>query len=148
MKDDKYYLEQAYLEAMKAEQIDEVPIGCVIVLNDEIIARGYNQREKNKSVISHAEIEAMKKASEKLNSWRLDNCEVYVTLEPCLMCASALQQAHVKRIIYGAKSLKTGALGTFFDINSLSNLNHYPLVSYLPDEKCSLIISNYFRKKR
>lgn len=148
MKDDQYYLSQAYLEALKALNHDEVPIGCVIVKDDKIISRGFNKKEETFLVTSHAEINALNKACKKLKTYHLEECVCYVTLEPCLMCASALIQAKIKRIVYGAISPKNGACGSFFDVTTLSNLNHYPLITYISDEKCKSIISNYFKNKR
>lgn len=146
---DEKFMREAYKEALKALEIDEVPIGCVIVKDNKIISRGHNTREKDNQTISHAEINAIKKASKKLNSWRLVDCELYVTLEPCPMCAGAIYQSRFKRIIFGAVDLKQGALGGAFNLFNVKSLNHHPLVTneILKDE-CSSLISNYFKKKR
>lgn len=139
----------ALKEAQKAAFEDEVPVGCVIVKDNKIIARAHNKREQKNLVISHAEIEAINKANKKLKSWRLLDCDIYITLEPCLMCASAIQQAHIKNIYYGAKDPKGGALGSLINIFDIKSLNHYPnIYSGLMEEECSNIIKNYFKNKR
>src|SRR5690625_4195006 len=99
---DKKFMKLAIEEAKKAEQIDEVPIGAVIVRDDEVIGTGYNLREKTQTTLSHAELIAIEKANQKLGSWRLDDCTLYVTLEPCPMCAGAIVQARIKRVVFGA----------------------------------------------
>ena len=145
---EKYMLE-AIKEAKKAELIDEVPIGCVIVKNDKIISRGYNHRESKNDVTSHAEIEAIRKANKKLNSWRLVDCELYVTIEPCLMCMGAIYQSHIKKVYYGAPDLKGGAISSSLKFSEIKNLNHYPEIEGgVLEEECSNIISGYFAKKR
>ena len=149
MTDDEKYMKQALKEATKAESMDEVPIGCVIVKDGKIISRGYNTREKDNQTIGHAEINAIRKASKKLSSWRLCDCDIYVTLEPCPMCAGAIYQSRFRRVIYGAEDLKQGALGGAFNLYDVSSLNHHPEVTrdVLKDE-CSSLISSYFKKKR
>ena len=140
---------EALKEAKKALKIDEVPIGCVIVKDGKIIARGYNKRESKNSVISHAEIEAINKANKKLDSWRLVDCDIYITLEPCIMCMGAIIQARFKNIYYGAKDFKGGALGSSINILEAHNINHYPNVTgAILEKECSEIISNYFKSKR
>ena len=104
------YMNEAYKEAMKALKIDEVPVGAVIVKNERIIARGFNKKESNNNVLGHAELVALSKACKKLNSWRLNDCEIYVTLEPCSMCLSALIHARIAKIYYGCKDPKSGKL--------------------------------------
>ena len=110
------YIKLALKEAQKALFKDEVPIGCVIVKDNKVIARGYNLRESKKDVTKHAEIVAIEKACKKLNSWRLVDCEIYVTLEPCPMCAGAIYQARIKRLIFGADDPKGGAVGGNFNL--------------------------------
>lgn len=142
------YIKLALKEAQKAQIKDEVPIGCVIVKDDKIIARGHNLRETKNSVIKHAEIVAIEKACKKLNSWRLVDCELYVTLEPCPMCAGAIYQARISKVVYGADDLKGGALGGNFDMYK-EKLNHHPnVVKNVLKDECSAIISNYFKTKR
>ena len=139
----------ALKEAKKAEEIDEVPIGCVIVKDDKVIARGHNVRETSKKAIGHAEIIAINKANKKLGAWRLDECDIYVTLEPCLMCAGAIIQARIKNVYFGASDLKGGAFGSSINILEAKNINHHPnIVKGVLLEECSSIISNYFKKKR
>ena len=143
------YMKEALKEAKKAELIDEVPIGCVIVKDDKIIARGHNQRETKQSPIGHAEIVAINKASKKLNSWRLEGCDIYVTLEPCIMCSGAIIQSRINKVYYGASDPKGGALGSSINVLEAKNINHHPeVISGVLQEKCSKIITNYFKAKR
>ncbi len=143
------YMKEAIKEAKKAELIDEVPVGCVIVKDDKIIARGHNQRETKQSPIGHAEIVAINKASKKLNSWRLEGCDIYVTLEPCIMCSGAIIQSRIRKVYYGAFDPKGGALGSSINVLDASNINHHPeVISGILQKECSKIISNYFKAKR
>ena len=142
-------MKEALKEAKKAELIDEVPIGCVIVKDDKIIARGHNQRETNQSPIGHAEIIAINKASKKLKSWRLEGCDIYVTLEPCIMCSGAIIQSRISKVYYGASDPKGGALGSSINVLEAKNINHHPeVISGVMQEECSKIITNYFKQKR
>ena len=142
-------MKEALKEAKKAELIDEVPIGCVIVKDDKIIARGHNQRETNQSPIGHAEIIAINKASKKLKSWRLEGCDIYVTLEPCIMCSGAIIQSRISKVYYGAFDPKGGALGSSINVLEAKNINHHPeVISGVMQEECSKIITNYFKAKR
>ena len=142
-------MKEALKEAKKAELIDEVPIGCVIVKDDKIIARGHNQRETKQSPIGHAEIIAINKASKKLNSWRLEGCDIYVTLEPCIMCSGAIIQSRINKVYYGASDPKGGALGSSINVLEANNINHHPeVISGVLKEECSSIITNYFKAKR
>ena len=132
------YMREAIKEAKKAELIDEVPIGCVIVKNDKIISRGHNVRETEQNPIGHAEIIAIRKASKKLNSWRLEDCDIYITLEPCIMCSGAIIQSRIKTIYYGASDPKGGALGSSIDVLSAKGINHHPGVEGgVLKEECS-----------
>ena len=143
------YMKEALKEAKKAELIDEVPIGCVIVKDDKIIARGHNQRETNQSPIGHAEIIAINKASKKLKRWRLEGCDIYVTLEPCIMCSGAIIQSRISKVYYGAFDPKGGALGSSINVLETKNINHHPeVISGVMQEECSKIITNYFKAKR
>ena len=149
MNRDVKYMKLALKEAKKAELIDEVPIGCVIVKDDRVIAKGFNRRESKKMVISHAEIEAINKANKKLDAWRLEECEIFVTVEPCIMCAGAIIQGRFKRVIFGAKDYKGGAFGSSIDVMSAENINHHPeVVGGILEKECSKLISNYFKNKR
>ena len=142
-------MKEAIKEAEKAELIDEVPIGCVIVCDDKIIARGHNVRETKRNPLGHAEIIAINKASKKLNRWRLDDCDIYITIEPCIMCAGAIIQSRIRHIYYGAKDLKGGGLGTSIDVLTAKNINHHPEVTQgVMEEECASIVSNYFKSKR
>lgn len=142
-------MKEALKEARKAELIDEVPIGCVIVKDGKIIARGHNQRETKQSPIGHAEIIAINKASKKLKSWRLEGCDIYVTLEPCIMCSGAIIQSRINKVYYGASDPKGGALGSSINVLEANNINHHPeVISGVLKEECSSIITNYFKAKR
>lgn len=142
-------MKEALKEAKKAELIDEVPVGCVIVKDDKIIARGHNQRETKQSPIGHAEIVAVNKASKKLKSWRLEGCDIYVTLEPCIMCSGAIIQSRINKVYYGASDPKGGALGSSINVLEANNINHHPeVISEVLKEECSSIITNYFKVKR
>lgn len=146
---DEKYMKLAYKEALKARLIDEVPIGCVIVKDNKVIARGYNKKESKNDVTSHAEINALRKACKKMNSWRLVDCTLYVTLEPCSMCAGAIYQSRIKRVVFGAYDLKQGALGGAFDLYKVNTLNHFPEIEGgVLKEECSSLISSYFKEKR
>ena len=143
------YMRLALKEAKKAEAIDEVPIGCVIVKDNKVISRGYNKRETKNDVTSHAEIEAIRKASKKLNDWQLVDCDLYVTIEPCIMCTGAIIQSHIKNVYYGSEDPKGGGLVSSLKISEIKNLNHYPNIEggILKDE-CSKIVKDYFANKR
>jgi len=143
------FMKEALKEAIKAEKIDEVPIGCVIVKNNKILARGHNQRETSQLVSGHAEMIALSKANKKLKSWRLEDCDIYVTLEPCIMCSGALIQARIANIYYGAEDFKGGGLGSSIDVTKANNINHHPnVVGGILKDDCSKLLSNYFKKKR
>ena len=141
-------MEAALKEAVKAYQLGEVPVGAVIVYNNKIIARGHNTRELSQSVLGHAEINAIKKASKKIGSWRLEDCDIYVTLEPCSMCSGAIIQSRIKNLYFGAYDLKTGACG------SVLNLFDYPfnhkvnIYGGIMEEECSRIIKDFFKELR
>ena len=142
-------MSKAILEAKKALLSDEVPIGCVIVQNDKIIARGFNLKENKKLVSSHAEMEAIKKASKKLDNWRLLDCDLYVTIEPCLMCMGAIYQSYIRNVYFGAKDPSGGAVSSSINFSEIPNLNHYPHIEGgILEEECSSLIKDYFKKKR
>ena len=149
MKNPEYYMSLALKEAQKALLEDETPIGCVIVKDDKVIARGHNKRETKNLVTSHAEIEAITKANKKLKSWRLVDCDLYVTVEPCIMCGGAIIQSRIKNVYYGAKDLKGGAFGSSINILEANNINHRPnIIGGILEEECAIIIKNYFKNKR
>lgn len=146
---DKKFMKLAIEEAKKAEQIDEVPIGAVIVRDDEVIGTGYNLREKTQTTLSHAELIAIEKANQKLGSWRLDDCTLYVTLEPCPMCAGAIVQARIKRVVFGAYDPKAGCAGTLMNLLEEDRFNHQVEVTRgMLEEECRLMIQGFFRKLR
>ena len=143
------FMREAIKEAKKAELIDEVPIGCVIVKDDKIISRGHNVRETKQSPIGHAEIIAINKASKKLNSWRLECCDIYITLEPCIMCSGAIIQSRIRHVYFGAFDPKGGALGSSINVLEANSINHHPeITSGLLQEECSSLLTNYFKSKR
>lgn len=145
---EKYMLE-ALKEAEIAASEDEVPIGCIIVKDDKIIARAHNQRDKTNNPLGHAEVLAIKKASEVLEDWQLVDTDLYVTIEPCIMCAGAIIQSRIKRVIYGAPDLKGGAFGSSINVLDASNINHRPeVIKGVLETECSQIIKNYFKSKR
>ena len=143
------YMKEALKEAKKAAQKLEVPVGCVIVKNDKIIARGHNQKETKKDTTKHAEIIALQKASKKLEAWRLTDCEMYVTLEPCPMCAGALIQARLKKIYIGAMDNKTGACGSILNLLQDYPFNHkIEIEKGIEKEACETILKNFFKDLR
>ena len=143
------YMSEALKEAQLASLEDEVPIGCVIVKDDQIIARAHNQRETTNNPLGHAETLAIKKASEILNDWQLVDCDLYVTIEPCIMCAGAIIQSRIRKVIYGAPDFKGGAFGSSIDILSANNINHRPeIIKGIMENECSEIIKTYFKSKR
>ncbi len=143
------FMKQALKEAAKAERLGEVPIGCVIVQNDKIIARGYNRRNTDKSTLSHAEMIAIRKASKKLGHWRLEDCSLYVTLEPCQMCSGAIVQARIKQVVMGAMNEKAGCAGSVLNILENPSFNHQVLVEKgILREECTEILQLFFRQLR
>lgn len=145
----QYYMDEAIEEAKKALSVDEVPIGCVIVFNGEIIARAHNRKEELQQVTAHAEVLAIEQACRFMKSWRLENCTLYVTLEPCPMCAGTIQQARIPVVVFGAKDPKGGSFGSNFNLNEVKGLNHYPMIeSGIEEEKCSKLLKDYFKTKR
>lgn len=146
---DELFMLEAMKQAKKAKLIDEVPIGCVIVKDGCIIARGHNLREKKQISTAHAEIIAIEKACKKLKTWRLEDCDLYVTLEPCPMCSGAILQARIKRVIYGATDPKGGCIESCMNMYEIHGFNHYPEVnSGVLEEECSQLLKEFFKKKR
>lgn len=139
----------ALKEAKKAYKLNEVPVGAVIVLDDEIISKAHNLKETKQIVTNHAEILAIQIANKKLNTYHLDDCTIYVTLEPCGMCASAIQQSHIKRVVFATSDYKAGALGGLCDMYEVKKLNHYPLVSRgTLQQECSELLKSFFQNLR
>lgn len=143
------WMKEAIKQAKKAAKKDEVPIGCVIVKDDQIIARAYNKREMKQCSTAHAEILAIEKACKKLGSWRLEDCDLYVTLEPCPMCSGAIIQSRIRNVIFGAYDPKGGCMGSNMNINDVRGFNHYPDIEggILQDE-CSRLLKDFFKAKR
>ena len=143
------YMRAALREAKKAYALDEVPIGCVIVRDDKIIARGYNRRNTDKNVLAHAELAALKKASKKTGDWRLEDCTMYVTLEPCQMCAGAMVQARLKHVVIGTMNKKAGCAGSVLNILQMKEFNHQvEMETGVLEEECSTLLSRFFAQLR
>ena len=149
MQEQERFMKEALKEAKKAYDKLEVPVGAVIVKNGKIIARGYNQKETKKDTIKHAEIIAIEKASKKLDSWRLNDCEMYVTLEPCPMCAGAIINSRIKKIYIGTLDEKTGAVGSVLDLFSDYTFNHKVEVEKgIMQKDCAKILKDFFKALR
>ena len=147
--EDEKFMREAIRQAKKAEAIGDVPIGCVIVRDDRIIARGYNKRNKNKTVLAHAELLAMSKACRKAGDWRLEDCTMYITLEPCQMCAGAIVQARIPRVVIGSMNPKAGCGGSILNLLQMKEFNHQVEVTRgVLEEECSEMLSAFFRKLR
>lgn len=146
---DEKYMSIAIKQAKKAEALDEVPVGCVIVKDNKIIAKGHNLREKKLDPTMHAEIVAIRKACKKNKSWRLEGSTIYVTIEPCAMCAGTILWSRCARIVYGATDSKGGAIESSLHLFESKNINHHPeIVGGVLKEECAQIIKDYFKKKR
>ena len=149
MNADEKYMRAAIGQARKAGAIGEVPIGCVIVYEDKIIARGYNRRTIDKNVLSHAEIIAIKKACKKIGDWRLEGCTMYVTLEPCPMCAGAIVQARIPKVVIGCMNPKAGCAGSVLDLLHEDGFNHQvEMESGVLEEECSRLMKDFFKALR
>jgi tRNA(adenine34) deaminase len=142
------FLNEALELAHQAAQEDEVPVGAVVVWKGRVIGRGYNQRERGQDPLAHAELIALRDASLYLASWRLQECQLYCTLEPCLMCLAASQQARIQEVFYGAQDLKGGALSLGYCFHQDQRINHRFQVQYLPSVECGEILTQFFKKKR
>ena len=146
---DRQYMKEAIRQAKKAYILEEVPIGCVIVYEGKIIARGYNRRNTDKNTLSHAELIAIRKAAKKLGDWRLEGCTMYVTLEPCQMCAGAMMQARLTRAVIGCMNAKAGCAGSVLNILEMDGFNHKVQVTRdVMKEECSSMLSQFFRELR
>lgn len=149
MTTDEKYMKEAIRQAKKASLAGDVPIGCVIVQNDTIIARGYNKRNAKKTTLAHAELLAIAKASKKLGDWRLEDCTMYVTLEPCQMCAGAIVQARIPRIVIGTMNPKAGCAGSVLNLLQIEKFNHQTDIVYdVLREECATMLSEFFRQLR
>ena len=143
------FMREALKEAEKAKKLNEVPIGCVIVKDNKIIGRGYNRRMKDKNTLSHAELNAIKKASKKLKDWRLDDCEMYVTTEPCQMCSGAIVQARIKKVYIGCMNPKAGCAGSIMNLLQVEEFNHQvEIESGVLEDECSSMLTDYFKQLR
>lgn len=146
---DEKYMKEAIKQARKAYALGEVPIGCVIVYQDKIIGRGYNRRNTDKNTLAHAEITAIGKASKKMGDWRLEGCTLYVTLEPCQMCAGAIVQARVTEVVIGCMNPKAGCAGSILNILEMPQFNHQVQVKRgILEEPCSDLLKTFFKELR
>ncbi|MCR4807934.1 MAG: tRNA adenosine(34) deaminase TadA [Lachnospiraceae bacterium] len=146
---DEKYMKKAIEQAKRAASYGEVPIGCVIVYEDKIIGRGYNRRKTDKNTLSHAELTAIRKASRYIGDWRLEGCTMYVTLEPCQMCAGAIVQARMDRVVIGTMSPKSGCAGSILNLLNVPEFNHQvETVKGVCEEECSRILSDFFTDLR
>jgi len=149
MSDHLYFMREAYQEALKAFEMGETPIGCVIVYHDNIIGRACNMRNTAKNVLYHAEISAINQACGVVGDWRLEGCRLYVTLEPCAMCAGAIVQARMDEVVFGARNPKAGCAGSVLDLLSEPRFNHQPrVVGGVMEEECSRLMSGFFKRFR
>ena len=145
----EYYMKMALKEAKKAYKLGEVPIGCVVVHEDKIIGRGYNRRNTDKSTLAHAEIAAIKKASKIIGDWRLEDCTLYVTLEPCQMCAGAIVQARIPTVVMGSMNPKAGCAGSILNILEVPKFNHQVhTIRGILEEECSQMLTTFFKELR
>lgn len=148
-KQDKKFMREAIRQAEKAAAMEEVPIGCVIVYQDKIIARGYNRRNIQGSTLAHAELLAIAKASRKLGDWRLEECTMYVTLEPCPMCAGAIVQARIPRVVIGTMNPKAGCAGSILNLLQNKQMNHQVAqTNGILQEECQNLMQDFFRNLR
>ncbi|MCC8141190.1 MAG: tRNA adenosine(34) deaminase TadA [Lachnospiraceae bacterium] len=149
MTQDERYMKEAIRQAKKAYDLGEVPIGCVIVYEDHIIARGYNRRNTDKNTLSHAEITAIRRASKQMGDWRLEGCTMYVTLEPCQMCAGALVQSRIDRVVIGTMNPKAGCAGSILNLLQMKEFNHQVEAEYgVCREECTEILQKFFVELR
>ena len=143
------FMRLAIKEAQKAEMIDEVPIGAVIVKDGKVIARAHNKKESKNQATRHAEIEAIEKATKKVNNWWLEDCDIYVTLEPCAMCAGALINSRLRNIYFGAYDKRAGCCGSLYNLPVDARFNHrLGVEGGILEEECASLLTNYFKKKR
>ena len=147
--DDIKYMKEAIKQAKKAWKLTEVPIGCVIVYNDKIIGRGYNRRNNDKTTLGHAEITAIKRASKIMGDWRREDCTLYVTLEPCQMCAGAIVQARIPRVVIGSMNPKAGCAGSILNLLDMQQFNHRcEVVRGVMKQECSDMLTTFFKELR
>lgn len=143
------YMKEAIKQAKSAYKIEEVPIGCVIVYQDKIIARAYNKRNSKKNTLAHAELLAIEKASKVVNDWRLEDCTMYITLEPCQMCAGAIVQARIKQVVIGSMNPKAGCAGSVLNLLQMKEFNHQvEITTGVLEEECSELLKSFFKELR
>ncbi len=146
---DEKYMKEAIKQAKKACRLGEVPIGCVIVYQDKIIGRGYNKRNTKKTTLAHAELVAIEKASKTMGDWRLEDCIMYVTLEPCQMCSGAIVQARIKRVVVGTMNPKAGCAGSILNLLQMKEFNHQvELTTGVLESECTNVLQNFFKDLR
>lgn len=149
MDTDVKYMKEAIRQAKKARDLEEVPIGCVIEYEGKIIARGYNRRNTDKNTLAHAELSAIRRASKRMGDWRLEGCTMYVTLEPCQMCAGALVQSRISRVVIGSMNPKAGCGGSVLNLLQMKEFNHQVDVDRgVLEQECSEMLSDFFRELR
>ncbi|MCI8428841.1 MAG: tRNA adenosine(34) deaminase TadA [Lachnospiraceae bacterium] len=149
MTEEEKYMKEAIRQAHKAWKLQEVPIGCVIVKDGKIIARGYNRRNTDKNTLAHAELQAIRKASRAVGDWRLEDCTMYITLEPCQMCAGAIVQARIPRVVIGSRNPKAGCAGSILNLLNIPEFNHQvELTEGVLGEECSAMLTDFFRELR
>lgn len=149
MEKDRQYMMEALIEAGKAFELDESPIGAVIVYQDQVIGRGYNRRNTDKNPLAHAEIMAIHEACQYIGDWRLEECTIYITLEPCPMCSGAIVQARIPRVVFGAKSPKAGFAGSVANVLQMETLNHRcEIQEGICEEEASTLLKTYFKNMR
>ena len=149
MTEDERFMKKALHQAKRAAAIGEIPIGCVIVRDGKVIARGFNQRRSRKTTLAHAEMIAIDRASRKLGDWRLEGCTMYVTLEPCQMCSGALVQSRIDRVVIGTMNPKAGCAGSILNILRMPEFNHQvEITGGVLQEECSAILQDFFRDLR
>ena len=145
----EFFMRQAILLAQKAASLDEVPVGAVIVQNNKVIARAYNTKNKKKDALLHAEMSALRKAQKKLGDWHLNDCDLFVTLEPCPMCAGACINTRLRTIYFGAYDEKAGCCGTLYNLPQDTRFNHRPnIVGGVLEQECSTLLTQFFKNKR
>ncbi len=146
---DEKYMKMAIAQAKKAAALGEVPIGCVIVYEGKVIGRGYNRRKTDKNTLSHAELNAIKKASKKMGDWRLEECTMYVTLEPCQMCSGAIVQARIPKVVMGCMNPKAGCAGSILNLLDEPRFNHQvEIVKGVLEDECSALLTDFFKALR
>ena len=149
MTEDERYMRQAITQAKKALKNDDVPIGCVIVRDGKVIARGYNRRNKDRQSLAHAELMAIKRASKIVGDWRLEDCKMYVTLEPCQMCSGAIVQSRIPEVVIGCMNPKAGCAGSVINLLDMAGFNHrVKITKGILENECSKMLTDFFKKMR